>query len=500
MQSPLYSSPLNNPEEDPYKNHSYGTGSTAEIVASNNYQNELKKKRAANPDGYFSQRLRKGGVETIYDKALYGQNEKGHLTFHENTHTRKDGKIVRKQLDVPKARTEIVKNDKPVVKEKPATTPAPKDGGSIDLKKYKGGGLQTQNFGKNPENITIGHGPSTAKGDLSLQKGNNDMVNKSYANNIGSANDLKISSPKPGGGVTNSSSLIPKGGFGGGKLNVSGRPDFAKTNKMLENSVKPKANSSKPKATSKPKAEKKQELQKMTPRPAAEIEVKAPGTTKIETTVKNAMDPSHKLVESGRVGRVRRRQEKRTANVKRRLENKRENLSNKGADRDKIKTIRETNRQERKDLKQDMPVDKDATGGRFKTDKATKKLVKDTSKQAKKDNAMKRASTAVEAGDKKALRKSGVAGKFKRAGKQDIKAANKAKAKEKSANSKPSSGYSASQKSFQNDMKNTFETPKQETNNLKKDNPVDKDATGGRASSKPFDYSQSSKKNRKRYA
>jgi hypothetical protein len=458
VKSPLYNSPLNNPETDPYKNHSYDySGSMAGTISNKNYQNELAKKRASNPDGYFSQV--QDGKEILYDKGLYGQNEKGHLTFHENTHTRRDGKIVKKELNVPKPRTEIVKKEEPVVKEKPATTPAPKGGGSIDLNKYKGGGLQVQNFGKNPENITIGHGPRTAKGDLTLQKGDNDMVNKSYSNNIGSANDLKISSTKPGGGSTNSSSLIPKGGFGGGKLNVSGRPDFAKTNEMLENSLKPKANSPKPKSTSKPKAEKKQEIQKMVPKPATEIEVKAPETTKIETTIKNAMDPSHKLVESGRVGRVRRRQEKRTANVKRRQEIKRgETPSN----RDKIKTIRETNRQERKDLKQDMPVDKDATGGRFKTDKATKKLVKKSNK--------------------------------------DSKALNKAKAKEKPASNKPSAGYSASQKSFQNDMKNTFETPKQEKKNLLTDNPVDKDATGGRASSSgTFDYSQSSKALKKKY-
>jgi len=477
VQSPLYSSPLNNPETDPYKNHSYGTGSTAEIVSSNNYQNELKKKRAANPDGYFTQNNVRG-VETIYDKGLYSQNEKGHLTFHENTHTRKDGKIVRKELNVPKPRTEIVK-EKPVAKEKPATTQAPKDGGSIDLKKYKGGGLQTQNFGKNPENITIGHGPSTAKGDLSLQKGDNDMVNKSYSNNIGSANDLKINSPKPTSAKDSKmpSTVISKAHTIHSKYkdrfsNLEGRPDFAKTNEMLDNSLKSKSSPSKPKANSPKSAnkpEKKQEVPKMTPRPAAKIEIKAPETSKIETTIKNAMDPSHKLVESGRVGRVRRRQEKRTANVRKRQEIKRgETVS----DRDKIKTIRTENRQERRDLKEDMPVDKDATGGRFKNDKATKKLVKKSNK--------------------------------------DSKALNKSKAKEKSASSKPSSGYSDAQKTFQNDMKSTFgkpnhynskkaETPKQEKKNLLNDNPVDKDATGGRASSGTFDYSQSSKALKKKY-
>ncbi len=48
-------------------------------------------------------------------------------------------------------------------------------------------------------------------------------------------------------------------------------------------------------------------------------------------------------------------------------------------------------------------------------------------------------------------------------------------------------------------MKNTFEKPKQEKKNLLTDNPVDKDATGGRASSSTFDYSQSSKALKKKY-
>ena len=100
---------------------------------------------------------------------------------------------------------------------------------------------------------------------------------------------------------------------------------------------------------------------------------------------------------------------------------------------------------------------------------ATKKLVKETSKQAKKDNAMKDAQAAVEAGDKKALRKSGVAGKFKRAGRQDIAAAKKQKK----------------------------ESAKQEKADLLADMPVDKDATGGRTGT--FDYSQTKKQNKQRY-
>ena len=44
---------------------------------------------------------------------------------------------------------------------------------------------------------------------------------------------------------TNASSLIPSGGFGtGGKLNTSGRPDFKKTNKILNDATKKATNSS----------------------------------------------------------------------------------------------------------------------------------------------------------------------------------------------------------------------------------------------------------------
>jgi len=214
--------------------------------------------------------------------------------------------------------------------------------------------------------------------------------------------------------------------------------------------------------------------------------------SKMQKTITSAMDPNSKLMDKsteygGRVGRVKRRQERRTARVTERNQRRRGEIptgkEKRQENREQIKTIRLDNRntrqeskesakQERKNLLTDNPVDKDATGGRYKNDKSTKKLVKEASKTAKSENAMNRAKKAVEDGDKKALRKSGVKGKFKRAGKQDIKAANKA----------------------------NKETPKQEKKNLLKDNPVDKDATGGRASSGTFDYSQSTRKNRKRYA
>lgn len=230
----------------------------------------------------------------------------------------------------------------------------------------------------------------------------------------------------------------------------------------------------------------KADMIKMEPRKAQMIE------NKMQKTITSAMDPNSKLMDKsteygGRVGRVKRRQERRTARVTERNQKRRGEIptgkEKRQENREQIKTIRLDNRntrqeskesakQERKNLLTDNPVDKDATGGRYKSDKSTKKLVKEASKTAKSENAMNRAKKAVEEGDKKALKKSGVKGKFKRAGKQDIKAANKA----------------------------NKETSSQEKKNLLKDNPVDKDATGGRASSGTFDYSQSSRKNRKRYA
>jgi len=239
-----------------------------------------------------------------------------------------------------------------------------------------------------------------------------------------------------------------------------------------------------PMTSEKPEMEKKEEQPTSTTNTAPK--------SKMETTVTNAMDPNSKLINKsteygGRVGRVKRRQERRTARVTERNQRRRGEIptrkEKRQENREQIKTIRLDNRntrqeskesakQERKNLLTDNPVDKDATGGRYKNDKSTKKLVKEASKTAKSENAMNRAKKAIEDGDKKALRKSGVKGKFKRAGKKDIKAANKA----------------------------NKETPKQEKKNLLKDNPVDKDATGGRASSGTFDYSQSTRKNRKRYA
>ena len=86
---------------------------------------------------------------------------------------------------------------------------------------------------------------------------------------------------------------------------------------------------------------------------------------------------------------------------------------------------------------------------------------------AKKAGAMDVAKAAVEAGDKKALRKSGVEGKYKRAGRQDIRAAK--------------------------NLTKQKESAKQEASDLLAYSPVaDREAS-------TFDYSQSRKQNRKRY-
>jgi len=91
--------------------------------------------------------------------------------------------------------------------------------------------------------------------------------------------------------------------------------------------------------------------------------------SKTQATVDKAINTGYDLISSqpksgGRVGRVRRRQQKRTANLEKRLQNRAEIQGIRQSERGKRQSMRESASQERKDLMTDMPVDKDATGGR----------------------------------------------------------------------------------------------------------------------------------------
>lgn len=507
--SPLKVDPPSSAPKNPYADHYYSVKgeSQADAINAKNYQNKLRKNMGTNPEGYFEIYSPYHGKTQIYDKALYGQDEKGNLKFHEKTHTRdKSGNIVSKQLNVPKPKT----TDK---KEKPK--------GKIDLKKYKGGGLQTQEGWGDMKHITLGHGE------------------KSNANKV--SDIIGVPSSLSGGYTdveTKNTSLIT--------------PDMKKTfddtNKMLKKELSkdkkkdtpPPSSSDKSNSYSQAKAKDSNLDQYIKDRDAAEkgsadyafaqnqinkaygvekrhkadmvkMETKGPQQieNKMQRTITTAMDPSFDNISSrtgkggdDRYTRMSKRQEKRTQKALGTWEKP------------------ESARQERKNLLTDNPVDKDATGGRYKNDKATKKLVKETSKQAKKDNAMKDAKAAVEAGDKKALRKSGVAGKYKRAGREDIAGAKEAGAMDAAKAAVESGDKKALRKSgvegkykragrqdiaaTEKQKKKTAkkieksklprqESAKQEASDLLSYSPVaDREAS-------TFDYSQSKRENKKRY-
>lgn len=99
---------------------------------------------------------------------------------------------------------------------------------------------------------------------------------------------------------------------------------------------------------------------------------------KTQATVDRATNANYDLISSqqksgGRVSRVRRRQQKRTANLERRLQNRAEIQGIRQSERGKRQGMRESASQERKNLMTDMPVDKDATGGRQSSQPSTVK-------------------------------------------------------------------------------------------------------------------------------
>ena len=111
--------------------------------------------------------------------------------------------------------------------------------------------------------------------------------------------------------------------------------------------------------------------------------------SKIQKTVDAARSSSNDLIKNnldggGRVGRVRRRQQKRTANLQNRLQNRAEIQSIRQSERGKRQSMRESASQERKDLLTDMPVDKDATGGRKSTSQS--KLKRKTKRQLRRSD------------------------------------------------------------------------------------------------------------------
>lgn len=119
--------------------------------------------------------------------------------------------------------------------------------------------------------------------------------------------------------------------------------------------------------------------------------------SKIQKTVDAARSSSNDLIKNnldggGRVGRVRRRQQKRTANLQNRLQNRAEIKGIRQSERGKRQDMRESASQERKNLLMDNPVAKDASGGRKSSQpqqpKATQKdkMSRKTKRQLKRSN------------------------------------------------------------------------------------------------------------------
>ena len=120
-------------------------------------------------------------------------------------------------------------------------------------------------------------------------------------------------------------------------------------------------------------------------------------SSKIQKTVDAARSSTNDLIKNnldggGRVGRVRRRQQKRTTNLQNRLQNKAEIKGIRQSERGKRQGMRESASQERKNLLMDNPVAKDAAGGRKSSQpqqpKATQesKMSRKTKRQLKRSN------------------------------------------------------------------------------------------------------------------
>jgi hypothetical protein len=225
---------------------------------------------------------------------------------------------------------------------------------------------KTESGGKNPFKQSGGGGKSNVKSYLSsftvfperetpvtgptiISQSSKDKGNKkgSYLENSFDANTATTGNPSSSTsrknnmkknkstnkGVTNASSLIPTGGFGtGGKLNTSGRPDFAKTNKMLDNAA-PKTKNTKKQvkptttidAGSNTNKDKSGGYLKDTKNFSLGVDTKmnTGSMPKFEKTVSNARSADYDMIRAkgrGKIDRLKTRLDKREGRVANRVE------------------------------------------------------------------------------------------------------------------------------------------------------------------------------------
>ena len=135
---------------------------------------------------------------------------------------------------------------------------------------------------------------------------------------------------------TNASSLIPSGGFGtGGKLNTSGRPDFKKTNKILNDATKKatnSSNSSNKKSTNSIKSSGPQDSYKSSVTSteffgkdySGGLKNSSSSTPKFESSVSNARSADYDIIRAkgrGRRSKLKTRLDKREARTANRVDN-----------------------------------------------------------------------------------------------------------------------------------------------------------------------------------
>jgi len=170
MKGPLYNL------EDKLTKTAFGSVPVASSSPSyGGYQSELKKKYMASTDsGVGTYPDPQTGQKRYYDKKHQAYSRKTGLS--NLTGGFSDGKWVSN----PKKETTTGKVNitKPTNKQTTTKKVGPKNvQAGLDLKNQKSGNLQVQDFGGDVKNMSI---MGTAKGDKSLQKGKNELVNKTY--------------------------------------------------------------------------------------------------------------------------------------------------------------------------------------------------------------------------------------------------------------------------------------------------------------------------------
>jgi hypothetical protein len=263
------------------------------------YQSQLKKKYMASTDsGVGTYPHATTGTKVYYDKKHQSYDRKKGL---ENlTGGFSDGKWVSnansQKRNTPTAGK--VNITKPTTVKTGPKKPQP----GLDLKNQKSGNLQVQDFGGDPKNMSI---MGTAKGDKALQKGKNQLVNKTLK-----GDNTKTSTKKP--------SNMPHDKYTGGVLGNNDK------NKSTKSSSSSKTTSRKP-IRSSDSGDLSGGYLKNTKNFSLGVDTKlnVASMPKFERTVTNARSADYDLVRAkgrGRTSRLKSRLDRRQGKVENRVD------------------------------------------------------------------------------------------------------------------------------------------------------------------------------------